>query len=100
MTSEQAALTAKTLVSALGVLALVGAGCGDSSQGEPLVWVGKTGEQLPASTAANVFTVQADVNGTPGPQVLVDTGAPFALLHSKAFGAWFRWGWGGSPPCR
>jgi len=67
------------------VLICIAAGCGGSSQPAPLLWVGKAGEHLPASTAASVFWVRADVNGVPGPQVIVDTGAPFALLNYEAF---------------
>ncbi len=59
--------------------------CGGSSAPVPLVWLGKAGDHLPASTAASVFWVQADVDGVPGPQVIVDTGAPFALLNVRAF---------------
>ena len=67
------------------VLICVAAGCGGTSQPAPLLWVGKAGEHLPASTAASVFWIHADVNGLPGPQVIVDTGAPFALLNYEAF---------------
>lgn len=51
----------------------------------PPLWLGQLGRGLPASTASNVFWIQADVNGDPGPQVIVDTGAPIALLHVEAF---------------
>jgi predicted aspartyl protease len=78
MISRARILTASALI---GVIA----SCGGSSDPVPLVWVGKGGAHLPASTAASVFWVQADVNGVPGPQVIVDTGAPFALLNVEAF---------------
>jgi hypothetical protein len=60
-------------------------GCGDAVDVIPPLWVGRPGDRLPASTASNVFWVEADVNGDPGPQVIVDTGAPIALLHVDAF---------------
>jgi predicted aspartyl protease len=59
--------------------------CGGSSNSVPLVWVGQGGKPLSASTASSVFWVEADVNGVPGPQVIVDTGAPFALLDVEPF---------------
>jgi predicted aspartyl protease len=72
---------------ALAASALIGlvTSCGGSSDPVPLVWVGKGGQPIAASTAASVFWVEADVNGVPGPQVIVDTGAPFALLDIEAF---------------
>jgi hypothetical protein len=60
-------------------------GCGDSVEVLPPLWLGRPGDALPASTASNVFWVQADVDGQSGPQVIVDTGAPIALLHVEAF---------------
>jgi hypothetical protein len=60
-------------------------GCGEAVEVIPPLWVGRPGDRLPASTASNVFWVEADVNGTPGPQVIVDTGAPITLLHVEAF---------------
>jgi len=78
MTFRAKAFCAAVLISAA-------VSCGGSSDPVPLVWVGKAGEHLPASTAASVFWVQADVNGVPGPQVIIDTGAPFALLNVEAF---------------
>jgi hypothetical protein len=61
-----------------------GLGCGSSNVVPPL-WLGRPGDALPASTASNVFWIEASVNGDPGPQVIVDTGAPIALLHVEAF---------------
>jgi hypothetical protein len=60
-------------------------GCGNSVEVVPPLWLGRPGDRLPASTASNVFWVEADVDGQPGPQVIVDTGAPIALLHVEAF---------------
>jgi hypothetical protein len=60
-------------------------GCGSSVDVIPPLWLGQQGDRLPASTASNVFWVQASVDGDPGPQVLVDTGAPIALLHVEEF---------------
>jgi hypothetical protein len=60
-------------------------GCGNSVDVIPPLWLGRPGDRLPASTASNVFWVEASVNGDPGPQVIVDTGAPIALLHVEAF---------------
>src|SRR5678815_1897822 len=79
-------MTSRATVLGASMLFGMAVGCGGSSEPVPLVWVGKAGEHLPASTAASVFWVQADVNGVPGPQVIVDTGAPFALLNVEAFG--------------
>jgi predicted aspartyl protease len=67
------------------VLVFTLSSCAGSSDPVPLVWVGKGGQPLAASTAASVFWVEADVNGVPGPQVIVDTGAPFALLDVEPF---------------
>src|SRR5258706_15371664 len=60
-------------------------GCGTSVDVVPPLCLGRPGDRLPASTASNVFWVEAGVNGNPGPQVIVDTGAPIALLHVEAF---------------
>jgi len=62
-----------------------GAGCSAPSEHVPPLWLGHSGERLPASTASNVFWVEADVDGERGPQVIVDTGAPITLLHVEAF---------------
>src|SRR5260221_12743490 len=59
-------------------------GCGGSDVVPPL-WLGRPGDALPASTASNVFWLEASVTGDPGPEVIVDTGAPVALLHVGAF---------------
>jgi hypothetical protein len=67
------------------VLFGVAVSCGGSNDPVPLVWLGKAGEHLPASMASSVFWVQANVDGVPGPQVIIDTGAPFALLQFEAF---------------
>jgi hypothetical protein len=64
---------------------LFSVGCGEAVDVIPPLWVGRPGDRLPASTASNVFWVEADVDGAPGPQVIVDTGAPIALLHVDAF---------------
>jgi hypothetical protein len=66
-------------------LAALGEGCSASGDVIPPLWIGRPGDRIPASTASNVFWVQADVNGDPGPQVILDTGAPIALLHVEAF---------------
>jgi hypothetical protein len=71
---------------ALVCLSTVQLGCGSSVDVVPPLWLGREGDRLPASTASNVFWVEADVDGDPGPQVIVDTGAPIALLHVEAFG--------------
>jgi len=66
----------------------MGLALGCSSGGNrplPLVWVGTGIDYLPASTAGNVFWVEADVDGVPGPDVILDTGAPVALLNPPAF---------------
>src|SRR5260221_3603953 len=68
-------------------------GCGGSDVVPPL-WLGRPGDALPASTASNVFWIEASVNGDPGPQVIVDTGAPIALLHVEAFNGAVRLGRG------
>src|SRR6185436_18380745 len=60
-------------------------GCGVASEHVPPLWLGRSGERLPAATGANVFWIEADVDGEPGPQVIVDTGAPITLLHVEAF---------------
>src|SRR6185436_11967286 len=70
---------------ALLLLSVVELGCGSPIDVIPPLWLGRPGDRLPASTASNVFWVEASVNGSPGPQVIVDTGAPIALLHVEAF---------------
>jgi Aspartyl protease len=75
----------RSTVAALLVAVLGAFGCGSSDEVLPPLWMGRSGERLPASTASNVFWVQADVNGTPGPQAIVDTGAPITLFHVGAF---------------
>ena len=62
------------------------AGCSSPSEAIPPLWLGEQGDPLPATLQGGVFSVQVDVNGQPGPQVLVDTGAPFARLNVEAFG--------------
>jgi len=47
--------------------------------------LGKNGVHLPASTAANVFWVDLGIDGRETAPVVVDTGAPIALLHPEAF---------------
>ena len=69
----------------LPCLVMIGLGCGSSPAIIPPLWLGLPGDRLPASTAANVFWVEADIDGDPGPQVVVDTGAPIALLHVESF---------------
>jgi hypothetical protein len=82
MISERRSLAARLLWPLFLLLAELG--CGSSDVVPPL-WLGRPGDALPASTAANVFWIEAVVNGDPGPQVIVDTGAPIALLHVEAF---------------
>ncbi|HEX9294683.1 MAG TPA: hypothetical protein VF881_02580, partial [Polyangiaceae bacterium] len=67
------------------VLFCLGAGCGGSAGPVPLLWLGKNGVHLPASTAANVFWVDLGIDGRETAPVVVDTGAPIALLHPEAF---------------
>jgi hypothetical protein len=73
-------------VAALCCISMLEVGCGTSVDVVPPLWLGMPGDRLPASTASNVFWVEADVDGQPGAQVIVDTGAPIALLHVEAFG--------------
>ena len=84
ISEETAARMTRLFLAALASVAL-GSGCGVPSEHVPPLWLGRPGDRLPASTAANVFWVEADVNGEPGPQVIVDTGAPITLLHVEAF---------------
>jgi predicted aspartyl protease len=67
-------------------LALWAMGCGSPSEAIPPLWLGHQGQLLPATAEGGVFSVQADVDGVPGPRVLVDTGAPYASLNVDAFG--------------
>ncbi|HKQ70200.1 MAG TPA: aspartyl protease family protein [Polyangiaceae bacterium] len=67
------------------VFAFLGAACGDSPAPANLLWVGSVGRALPASTEANVFWIDVGVNGRPGPQAIVDTGAPYCLFDVDAF---------------
>lgn len=75
----------RSISAALVCLSAALSGCGTSVDVVPPLWLGRPGDRLPASTASNVFWVEADVDGNPGPQVIVDTGAPIALLHVEAF---------------
>jgi hypothetical protein len=50
----------------------------------PLVSLGRPGDRISAA-APSVFFVQADVDGEEGAQVVLDTGAPIALLNPAAF---------------
>src|SRR3954470_12565064 len=63
--------------------ALAAAGCTGGTP-FPLLSLGPRTDRLPA-TAPGVFYVEADINGQPGAQVVLDTGAPIALLNPKAF---------------
>jgi hypothetical protein len=65
-------------------LGIVLAGC-TGGPPLPLISLGPGQDRVPA-TAPGVFYVQADVNGQPGAQVVLDTGAPIALLDPGAFG--------------
>jgi hypothetical protein len=66
---------------------LLVAGCSAETGPLPLVWLGHSGTQTPASTGGSVFWLRADVSGVPGPDVLLDTGAPLSILNPNAFGA-------------
>jgi hypothetical protein len=65
---------------------LLASGCSAESGPLPLLWLGQSGTQTPASTGAAVFWVRADVSGMPGPDVLLDTGAPLSIINPSAFG--------------
>jgi hypothetical protein len=68
---------------ALGLV--ITAGCGSPSEAIPPLWLGSATSALPATAEGGVFSVEADVDGVPGPRVLVDTGAPYASLNVDAF---------------
>jgi aspartyl protease/PDZ domain-containing protein len=87
MTSDRGESGARVMRFFAAALAgfVLGAGCGVPSEHVPPLWLGRSGERLPAATGANVFWIEADVDGERGPQVIVDTGAPITLLHVESF---------------
>ena len=64
---------------------LVLAGCAGPPDSIPSLFIGPARERVNASDATSGIWVEARVDGEPGPQVLVDTGSPFALLYPQAF---------------
>jgi hypothetical protein len=70
----------------LPAVMLLASGCSADAGPLPLLWLGQSGTQTPASTGAAVFWVRADVSGVPGPDVLLDTGAPLSIMNPGAFG--------------
>jgi hypothetical protein len=81
MISDLARAPLRLIFAALAAVA----GCTSPSGAIPPLWLGEQGDPLPAILQGGVFSVQVDVNGEPGPEVLVDTGAPFARLNVEAF---------------
>ncbi|HEY3593912.1 MAG TPA: pepsin/retropepsin-like aspartic protease family protein, partial [Polyangiaceae bacterium] len=65
--------------------AIAAAACGSPSGAIPPLALGSQTSSLPATQEGGVFAVSVDVDGVPGPQVLVDTGAPYASLNVAAF---------------
>jgi hypothetical protein len=67
------------------LLVLFVAACASEAGPVPLNWLGEPGQRSAASTASSIFWIDAEVDGTPGPRVIVDTGAPLSIFNPRAF---------------